>query len=365
MAAAPSSPVRRLVALAGGTLLTAGFLIAGASSPASAAPGSGPTAVVALGDSAISGESAAPYEPGTDGEGGDFCHRSTRALIKSTTIPGIEARISLACSGAASSDVRINGTSHYTEPSQADRLRGLAAQYDIKMIVLQLGANDDPHFADSVLTCVEAWANVFSGPCQNQLGPVWPGRMAAMAPKVEASIADVRTVMRESGYADSAYQFVLQSYASPFTENMNSITHGFDGCPLRLSDARWARTSAVFQLSAALRGVAQRTGVRFLDLSRSTEGREACNKSVSKSSRWVSPLTIDVGTLLHSSDPSHIVQQSFHPNVNGHVQMGRCLTEFYATSLAEGQCLRGGDGNLHANGGVTAPTARAAAAVTR
>ena len=361
--AAALSPVRRLVALAGGTLLTAGFLIAG-SAPASAAPGSGPTAVVALGDSAISGESAAPYEPGTDGPGGDFCHRSTRALIQATAIPGIQARISLACSGAASSDVRINGTSHYTEPSQADRLRGLASQYDIKMIVLQLGANDDPHFADSVFTCVEAWANVFSGPCQNELAPVWPGRVAAMAPKVEASVNDLRTVMREAGYADSSYQFVLQSYASPFTENMNSITHGFEGCPLRLSDAKWARTSAVYQLSAALRGVAQRTGVRFLDLSRATEGREACNKSVSSSARWVSPLTIDVGTLLHSADPSHIVQQSFHPNVNGHGQMGRCLTEFFADGLAEGQCLRGADGNLHANAGVTAPTARAATALT-
>jgi lysophospholipase L1-like esterase len=358
--AASPPPLRRLAAVAAGAVLGAGVLAAGAT-PALAGPGTGPTAVVALGDSAISGESAAPYEPGTNGEGGDFCHRSTRALIQTTAIPGIQARLSLACSGAASSDVRIGGTSHYTEPSQADRLRTLAAQYDIKMIVLQLGANDDPHFADSVYTCVEAWANFLSGPCQDELAPVWPARMAAMAPKVEASVNDVRTVMRQAGYADSAYQFVLQSYASPFTENMNSLTHGFDGCPIRLSDARWARTSAVYQLSAALRGVAQRTGLRFLDLSRATEGREACNKSVSSSQRWVSPLTVDVGTLLHSVDPGHIVQQSFHPNVNGHGQMGRCLTEFYAAGVREGQCLRGADGNLHANGGVTAPTARASA----
>jgi hypothetical protein len=90
-----------MVALAGGTLLTAGLLaVAGSASPATAAPGTGPTAVVALGDSAISGEGAGAYEPGTNGPGGDFCHRSTRALIQQTAIPGIQSRISLACSGA-------------------------------------------------------------------------------------------------------------------------------------------------------------------------------------------------------------------------------------------------------------------------
>jgi lysophospholipase L1-like esterase len=256
VAAVRSPLARRLVALAGGTLLTAGVLVAaGSASPAAAAPGSGPAAVVALGDSAISGEGAGAYEPGTNGPGGDFCHRSTRALIQRTAIPGIAARISLACSGAASSDVRINGTTHYTEPSQADRLRAVARDNDVKMVVLQIGANDDPQFADTVLSCVRAWANPFGPACSVAPASQWPARVAAMAPKVEAVVNDVRTVMRETGYADSAYQFVLQSYASPFTENMNSITHAFEGCPIRIADARFSRTQAVGQLSAALRGV--------------------------------------------------------------------------------------------------------------
>lgn len=351
---------RRLIALAGGLALAAGVVVAG-STPASAAPGSGPTAVVSLGDSAISGEGAGSYEAGTDGPQ-NYCHRSANAMIKSTAIAGVQAKVNIACSGAESSDVRINGTSHYTEPSQAEQLRAIARDYDVKMIVLQIGANDDPEFTSSVLTCVEAWANPFGGPCKNELAPVWPGRMAAMAPKVEASIADLRTVMREAGYADSYYQFVLTSYASPFTENMNQITHGFDGCPIRLSDAKWARTEAVGQLSAALRGVAARSGVRFLDLARAAEGREACNKSVSKSSRWISPLLIDVDELFESGDPINVVRQTFHPNANGHRQFGACLTEFFGNGLPEAACLRGGDGNLHAVPGITAPTARYATA---
>ncbi|MFL6131145.1 MAG: hypothetical protein ACJ73E_19050 [Mycobacteriales bacterium] len=176
-----------------------------------------------------------------------------------------------------------------------------------------------------------------------------------MAPKVEAVVGDLRTVMREAGYADGAYQLVLQSYASPFTENMDPLTHALEGCPVRIADARWGRTDAVGQLSAALRGVADRTGVRFLDLARATEGREACNRSTTQ--EWVNPLIVDVTQLLKSSDPSHLVQQSFHPNARGHGQLGRCLTEFYAGDTREGGCLRGSDGNLHAVTGITAPTA--------
>ena len=140
VATAPSSPVRRLLALAGGAALTAGFLVAG-SAPALAAPGSGPTAVVSLGDSAMSGEGAGSYEPGTDGPR-DYCHRSVYSTIQSTAVAGVERKINIACSGAASSDVRIGGTSHFTEPAQADQLRAIARDYDVKMIVLQIGAND-------------------------------------------------------------------------------------------------------------------------------------------------------------------------------------------------------------------------------
>lgn len=353
---APSSLPRRLLALAAGTALAAGGLAALTASPAAAGPGSGPTAIVSLGDSAISGEGAGAYEPGTD-FGSNYCHRSANALIKANTIP-VDAKINISCSGAESSDIRINGTVHQTEQPQANQLRAIAANYDVKMVVLQIGANDDPEFTSSVLDCVEAWANPFGPPCASSLRPAWPGRVAAMAPKAEAAVNDVKQVMREAGYADGSYQFVLQSYASPFTENMSSLLHAFQGCPIRLSDGRFARTEAVPQLSAALRGVAARTGVRFLDLARATEGREACNKSTSSSNWWQNGLKIDADELLQSPDPINVVRQTFHPNKKGHAQLGRCLTEFYAnTGSREGFCLRGSDGNLHANPGVTTAVA--------
>lgn len=346
---------QRVLGLFGGAAVVAALLVADAGGAGAAPPVGRPTAAISLGDSAISGEGAGSYEAGTDGPE-DYCHRSANAEIQASSIPGVDVRINLACSGAASSDIRIGGTTHYTEASQADRLRAVALNVNVKLLVLQVGANDDPAFTDTVLTCIEAWLNPLAPGCRSSVGPSWPGRVAAMAPKVAAVINDVRAVMRADGYADSDYQFVLQSYASPVTENM-ALLHAFQGCPFRLDDANWGRTTAVPLLSAALRGVAAQTGVRFLDLARATEGHEACTRATS--AWWVTPVTIDYTQILKSGITLHIVQQSFHPNAAGHGQFGRCLTEFAAASFREGACLRGGDGNLHAVAGTTAASASA------
>lgn len=339
----------RLVAVSGAVGLVTGLAASGGGVASAAVR---PTAIVSMGDSAISGEGAGDYQAGTDGPV-DFCHRSVHAEIHQTTIAGISRTINLACSGAASANVRIDGASHYSEPSQVDQLRTVAAQNDIRMIVLQLGANDDPAFSSVVLACIQAWANPFATGCRGSVGPVWPARVAAMEPKVVASINDIRTVMRADGYADSDYTLVLQSYASPVTEHMNALLHAVQGCPVRLDDADWGRTVAVPELAAGLARVAEQTGVRFLDLSRATENHEACNAD--GLARWQNPLRIDVSKIPQGLN-LHVVQQSFHPNATGHGQFGRCLSEFYAEHAAQARCLVGADGNLHAQVTVAAAT---------
>ena len=72
--------------------------------PATAAP---QAAVVALGDSAASGEGAGDYAPGTRGEGGDWCHRSPRAYIHAT-------RLAPVATSAASSFAPICSTTVVT-----------------------------------------------------------------------------------------------------------------------------------------------------------------------------------------------------------------------------------------------------------
>jgi hypothetical protein len=48
------------------------------------------------------------------------------------------------------------------------------------------------------------------------------------------------------------------------------------------------------------------------------------------------------------------MQESFHPNANGHAEIGGCLTEFLATALPSAACLAGADGTLHPAATVTA-----------
>lgn len=342
--------IRRSFRRLGGVLAATAAVFATAAAVAGSAQAEDrsdrPTAIVSLGDSAISGEGAGNYEPGTNGPE-DYCHRSPAALIHRTAIPGIDASINLACSGAASANLYIDGPSHYTEISQANQLREAAAAYDIKMLVVQVGANDDPAFADTVIDCALEWLNPVSPGCNATIGAEWPARVAAMAPKVVTAIEQLRQVMQEAGYADDDYDFVLNSYASPVTENMNRLTHGVQGCPIKIADALWGRTVAVTQLSEALRGVANQTGVRFLDLSRATEGHEAYNKSVPAAARWQNALTVKLENIVNGID-MHLVQESFHPNALGHGQFGGCLTEFYAGGAPQAACVIGPDGNLHA-----------------
>lgn len=337
----------------------AGALVAGlasllvttavASAPTAVAEDTRETAVVSLGDSAISGEGAGNYEPGTRGENGNWCHRSLNALIHRTQLA--QRTFNLACSGSDAAHVSLADTYHYTEGSQARRLINLARTYRVTTVIVQVGANDEPAFADTVLDCVGAWINFFGPSCSSWLSGQWPTRVAAMAPRVEVAVNDVRSAMSQAGYAVGSYNLVLASYASPFTEYMNSLTHGPDGCPIRIADARWGRTSAVPQLSQALRGVATRTGVKFLDLSRATEGKEACsNYSSSSTGEWQRRVTVDPFAWWYGGLDAigiHTAQESFHPNATGHAQFGRCLTEFINSGLATARCLRGSDGNLH------------------
>jgi lysophospholipase L1-like esterase len=307
------------------------------------------TAVVSLGDSAMSGEGAGDYEPGTRGENGNWCHRSTRSMIHRTQLA--QRTFNLACSGADSANVSLADTTHYTEGSQARRLIDIARTYRVTTVLVQVGANDEPAFADTMVACIKEWFNPFSSGCAPKLRQQWPARLAAMAPRVESALADVKSAMRQAGYTDTAYSLVLTSYASPLTEKMDSILHGPQGCPFKLNDAKYGRTEAVPQFNEALRGVASRSGARFLDFSRATEGREACSGGANSSTEWQRRITVDPYALVFGGLDAigiHLAQESFHPNATAHGQLGRCVTQFVTSGATSARCLIGGDGNLNA-----------------
>jgi lysophospholipase L1-like esterase len=330
---------RRLAAV---SALTAAVFLLG-TAPATAAPP--PGTVVALGDSAVSGEGAGDYEPGTRGEGGNWCHRSPHAYVHRLGVA--ERSVNLACSGSRAADVAFGGPGRNGEGSQAERLGVVARQARVTAVVLQVGGNDDPALVPTGIACIRGFLDPSVPGCRDTVGPQWPARLAAMAPKVTAAVADVRTAMRGAGYADTDYTFVLASYASPFTEQMVGLPAA-QGCPYSRADAGWARTVAFPQLSEALRGVAASGGARFLDLSRATEGREACSRTLADQ-EWQRRLTVDPNALVYGGLDAlgiHLAQESFHPSAAGHAELGRCVGEFLRGDAVQAACRVGADGRL-------------------
>ncbi|MBM7863249.1 GDSL-type esterase/lipase family protein [Lentzea nigeriaca] len=291
------------------------------------------TAVVALGDSTMSGEGAGSYEPGTNGEdGGNWCHRSTVASITKTQVEA-DQKINLACSGANSDKLRNE---------QLPQLRRIAGSNRVTAVVVAIGANDDPRFSEILNKCFEAWGR--RNDCTSSVAPEWTKRVRRMIPKVENTLNAIRQTMRDSSYLDSDYQLVVQSYAAPVTPKMPRSLQNLSGCPLRSTDLEWVVEEAVPELSNGLRTAAGKVNARFLDLSRAGEGHEAC--AAKPETEWFTRLTVDWDGLKNDKRASHALQESFHPNALGHEQIGRCLTEFLAVDKRDGACVPRLDGTL-------------------
>ncbi|WP_163572926.1 SGNH/GDSL hydrolase family protein [Fodinicola feengrottensis] len=174
---------RKVTVVVGVLALAAGML---AAVPAAAGAGK-PTAIVSMGDSYISGEAAGSYEPGTD-QSGDFCHRSTKSEIHRTSIAA-NKQINLACSGASTANVALGGTPQNGEAPQAERLRAVARDNQVKLIVLSIGGND-VGFGSIVLDCIKAFFKL-SGRCQDSWASKLPPALSAAAPKKSPTISRI------------------------------------------------------------------------------------------------------------------------------------------------------------------------------
>src|SRR3954452_8453634 len=231
-------------------LLAAGatWLGAGASGAFADGPNSGAPAAVAVGDSAISGEAGrwagntngssanvdalgptAYYDnPSNTGETTTGCHRSKAAEI---SIGGGVLSANLACSGArtytqpySSGNDFKPGLDFYDDGAghlgQAKALQQYASAHNVKMVVALIGANDYG-FSAIVQQCVEDWL----------LSPSWwpnycyddasissrftASNIAAITTRVANAFVNLRTAMRNAGYADTDWTLVAQTYSSP------------------------------------------------------------------------------------------------------------------------------------------------------
>ncbi|MER7764912.1 ricin-type beta-trefoil lectin domain protein [Streptomyces sp. NPDC097619] len=291
------------------------------------------TGLISLGDSEISGEGVGTYDPATNTPSNQ-CHRSPEAAVHRTGIPA-DLTFNVACSGASTGNIRIGGSKQYAdELVQSDSLAIKARNTRVKLVLLVVGANDDLQFGPVMTDCVTRWILV-QGTCRPVYEPGWQARVNGLRPKVEATVADLRTVMRGAGYADSDYKLVVMGYPSPigpdFHDNPSFPGKLPGGCAGYDSDARWGRDHAVPAFEKGVREAARASGALYLDNSRLFHGHEVCMEDT-----WARGLYLDLGD--HFPWDENTVRQSFHPNARGHGAFATCLTRFYASDLREASC---------------------------
>lgn len=365
-------------------IAAAAVLLAVMSSPAQpgeAGPGSGPTAIVSLGDSFISGEAGRwngnslnmfGTRDGTDRAascwwifcsydatrvyGSSYsngCHRSDVATIKSAGI-SVQKKINLACSGAKSVNIwraSQGGQSFKGEPPQADQLLTVAQQNDVKMVVLTISANDIG-FADRVINCTVSWI-LGLGPCAQSEQAAIESLMPAAKEGLRKSIDEVRAVMAAAGYSPSQWKFVIAGYSSPVPATADVRYSGSDkwwtgGCPFYDSDFDWAKQVATPFLVDSMRQVAAEKGVQFLDVRDALNGHEVCHEDSSLvGSGGPNSVNHEWVRWVNTGCCQGDAQESVHPNAFGQRALGKCVALMYAKSGGNWTCNNTPGGNYN------------------
>jgi hypothetical protein len=340
---------------------------------ANAGPTSSTTAIVALGDSFSSGEAGRwngnslnifGTRDGTDRAArctlGIFCsydatrvygssyangcHRADVAPIKSAPI-SVNERINLSCSGAATANIwraSQGGQAFKGEAPQADQLSPIAQQKNVKLVLLNITAND-LGFTNHVIDCTVAWTLGFTCNAQEQAEIV--AGLPAAANGLRKAIDEIRAVMAAAGYSTSQYKFLVQGYASPIPVGANirypqsswdRLTVG--GCPFYDVDANWAKNTATPTIVNNMRNVAAEKGVRFLDVRDSLNGHEVCHRSSSLVTSSPNPVSHEWVRWINTGITQGDLQESLHPNAYGERAIGKCISLAYALSSGNHTC---------------------------
>jgi hypothetical protein len=358
-------------------------------------PASGAPAIVALGDSAISGEAgrwagntngssakvdalgATAYWDTASGEAIRGCHRSKAAEVH---IGGGVLSANLACSGARTatnaggSDFKP-GIDFYSDSSgrvgQARALQTYASTHNVRAVVLLIGANNYG-FADIVEACVADWLTSPSW---------WPNycnddsdirsrftstRIATETANVRGAMLNVRQAMVNAGYADSQWTLLAQTYSSPiprasgFRYPQSGFTRqSVGGCGVWNRDADWANDTVVATFNTTVRNAAATSGlsnVKLLDMTNALAGRRLCENTVGLLEErgiasWTSPGAVDQTEWVSQIRtvtavfPPYQIQEDGHPSYWGQLALRNCLRQAFNGGVPRGgSCTIGAPG---------------------
>jgi hypothetical protein len=381
-----------------------------------------PTAAVALGDSFISGEGAGAYQPVVDVNGqaqtfpgwsaansnAFFCHRSANASLLRATLPGIQDRFNLACSGgqprdiANASNTREKGR---TVSSQLDQLRAVGQTHDIDLVLIGLGSNNTQFtFGDVAVKCAnrfvaDAWTGwwefwayiggpVPQAPCASG-DLATPAQLSAAQSETTAAVREILRTLDEID-TDGVHRVVFQDYTNPLPFDLEASLHEEDGraddrdkfrelgaeryragCPIHRASLAAGHIfsgglgTLVSGVHSQLRGEFPADDLVYLNVQRAFDGARLCENSPNPAGALATPIRLMDGptgtflTDLAGYDKIAIqrianscvtyfqtCQESWHPNAAGHGVLGQCLAGAATTASRSVQCVRQSNGAI-------------------
>lgn len=364
-------------------------------------PGVGTPWVVTLGDSYISGEagrwagssntsssyadalgSTAYFDnAGGTGETITRCHRSKSA---EAYIGGGVSGLNLACSGARTSTFTDSdgyfkpGLDFYNsggQQGQALMLQNFAGTHNVKMVVVSIGGNDF-NFASIVQTCVTdfltspTWWKDYCNDDASVTSNFTSANVAAVKTKIANALLNVRTAMRNAGYADTQWTMLVQTYPSPipngtgFRYSESGYTRqDTGGCGFWNADANWANATALPTINNTVTGAIGQAGItnsKTLNLSAAFNGRRLCENTVGlyeekgltswtqagavDKTEWINQIRT-VSTCCASSP--YYIQESLHPNYWAQLATRSCVRQAWNGGTPRGgACTISGTGLL-------------------
>ena len=374
----------------------------GLAAPAMAdGPGVGTPSIVSVGDSAISGEAgrwagntnnssnnvdalgSSAYWDTPTGEAIPGCHRSRANEI---AIGGGVNSANLACCGArtytqaySSGNDFKPGLDFYDDGAghigQAKALQSYAATHNVKMVAVLIGANNYG-FADIVQQCVvdfltsPTWWKDYCYDDSSVSSRFTAGNQATITTQVAGAFQNLRTAMRNAGYADNAWTLDVQTYASPLPRGsgIRYSESGYTrqstgGCGVWNRDADWANDTAVVAMNNSAKNGAIQSGLtntKVLDMSQLLNGRRLCENTVGlleekglanwtvagavDQTEWVS----QIRTTSTIFGPYQL-QEGLHPSYWGEKALRNCVRQAYNGGTPKGGVCTHGTG-LNGNG---------------
>lgn len=289
--------MRRAVSVVAATLFatTLGVAVVAPAQAKASPPGASSSSVrtspyVALGDSYSSAAGVAPFVAGSPAT----CSRSLVNYahdIAARTMPSSFTDVT--CSGAKTSDFY-----HSQATGVAPQLDAVTKQ--TRLVTMTIGGNDADVFVDSFFGCAAISATDVTGnPCQQKYGSTFKRRIVHQTyPQLVAALTAVHRKAPSATVVILGYPTIL-----PAKGELSC----YASMPISMGDVPWLNSQQAL-LNDVVSRAAKETGTRFVDMTASSVGHDACQPA---GQRWIEPAVGPVNAY------------PVHPNAMGEAAMAR------------------------------------------